>query len=252
MSAETRKAAVEKAGLTEVSLAGRGCHEKGIIRNGEIVQTLGRLVERDAEVEAKGLYRAPHGVEADILFESESEETDAIAAEIAAERAASNGRNVFWEGGPGGAASFPSELATLGPRAARRAAMDRAALWRALPECAQPHEFWAWCVTPDEFWSKRAKELAYTVWGYPDWYASAVKSGLRDFALEQFRKYGLCPRFGRGSEFWRTEGVNAKRRFVWALWQGGRVERYLETDTDCPPSEPGEWLEAGLTLMEVP
>ncbi len=126
ISAAERKAAVEKEGLQNISLMGKGC-VGGVLRNGEVVVTLGRLVERDAAVEATGGYRAPHGAEADILFQKGG--ADGVATQIALARAASNGRNVFWEGQPGGAASSPNELGEAGATEARKLAFLRKDAW---------------------------------------------------------------------------------------------------------------------------
>jgi hypothetical protein len=123
--------------------------------------------------------------------------------------------------------------------------MERAEQWRALPDCAQgigwgcSLPFWAWTVTPDEYWSGPAgAQLAWTVWGDDRWYENHLKTGLRDWALEVFDKYGHRPHFGRGSEYWKREGKDFPRKFRWLVGNS-----YVLTEEDSCP-EGG--IEAGM------
>lgn len=136
MNAKQRLEAVKAAGLMETQIS--------ITRNGEAVETLGRLVKRDAEAESKGCYRAPHGAEADALLAAEHL---SVGAEIALDRADSNGRNVFWGGG---AVSSPSEVRTLGAEAAKAAAVARAARW-ATANVPGYIPAWAYTVEPGDY-----------------------------------------------------------------------------------------------------
>lgn len=230
-SAAKRQETVARLGLQDVAVK--------VIRNGEFITTLGRLVQRDAEAEEAGKVRVPHGVEADALFADGR--ADDTATKIALQRAASNGRNIFWEGGPGGAASTPDELEKFGPAEARRRAMERAAQWRALPPCAQGRgwacnlPFWIWTVPPDEYWGgPNGEHLAYEVWGSDWWYANHLESGLRDWALQVFRKYGHRPVFAEHSMFWKHEGRDIPRKYRWMIGRG-EARYYVITEEDIPP-----------------
>lgn len=140
MNAQDRLNIIKAEGLMETPV--------NIVRNGEHITTLGRLVERDAAVEARGLFRAPHGIEADTLNEAGHIEAGCA---IAIARAHSNGRNIFWEGRPGGAASSAEEVSELGPEEARRRAFERKAAWGDMFDAATKFNFAAATYTPEDY-----------------------------------------------------------------------------------------------------
>jgi len=116
-----------------------------IIRNGEPVKTIGRLLERDQSARDRGCSRVAHGVEIDALLSLETQQADALAERMIQERARSNARTVVFRMGMATAA----EVEVFGVNGARRRARRRSILWAA--SNWRPVSRWGWTLTPRQY-----------------------------------------------------------------------------------------------------